>query len=64
MSSMSIKPDDARDVREVAVLPDWCNVYSGLSDEEIERLDAATKQRLDLSRGSGEQNLAHGVSRG
>lgn len=33
-----------------ATLPDWCNVYAGLSDEEIDRLDKATQQRLDLTR--------------
>jgi hypothetical protein len=31
-------------------LPDWCDVYAGLSDEAIDRLDGATKQRLDLTR--------------
>jgi hypothetical protein len=31
-------------------LPDWCNVYEGLSDEEIERIDRATSRRLDLTR--------------
>jgi len=33
-----------------AKLPDWCNVYEGLSDEEIDELDAALQQRLDLTR--------------
>jgi hypothetical protein len=31
-------------------LPEWFNVYEGLSDEEIDRLDAAIQQRLDLTR--------------
>jgi hypothetical protein len=31
-------------------LPEWYNVYEGLSDEEIDRLDAAIQQRLDLTR--------------
>ena len=31
-------------------LPEWCNVYAGLSDEEIDRLDQATQRRLDLTR--------------
>ncbi len=33
-----------------AGLPDWFNIYEGLSDEEIDRLDAAIQQRLDLTR--------------
>lgn len=33
-------------------LPEWCNVYAGLSDEEIDRLDQATRRRLDLTRTS------------
>jgi hypothetical protein len=31
-------------------LPNWFNIYEGLNDEEIDRLDAATQQRLDLTR--------------
>jgi hypothetical protein len=30
-------------------LPDWCNVYEGLSDEEIDQLEQGF-QRLDLTR--------------
>ncbi len=33
-----------------AKLPDWCSVYEGLSDDEIDRLDGAIQQRLDLTR--------------
>ena len=32
-----------------AKLPDWCNVYEGLSDEEIDRLEQGF-QRFDLTR--------------
>ncbi len=31
-------------------LPEWCDVYDGLSDEEIERLERAISRRLDLTR--------------
>jgi hypothetical protein len=31
-------------------LPDWCNVYEGLSDNEIAALEQAISQRLDLTR--------------
>lgn len=33
-------------------LPDWCNVYEGLSDEEIADLQRIILQRADLSRPS------------
>ena len=33
-----------------AELPEWCDVYAGLSEEEVDLLDQATKRRLDLSR--------------
>ena len=36
-----------------AKLPDWCNIYEGLNDEEIDRLDAAIQRRLDLTRNDG-----------
>jgi hypothetical protein len=29
-------------------LPEWCDVYAGLSDEEIEALDRAISRRLNL----------------
>lgn len=30
--------------------PPWGNIYDGLSDEEIDRLDTAIRQRANLSR--------------
>ena len=30
-------------------LPDWCNVYEGLSDERIAGLERAISRRLDLT---------------
>jgi len=35
---------------DVPALPDWCNVYEGLSDEEIADLERIILQRADLSR--------------
>jgi hypothetical protein len=35
------------------LLPEWCQVYAGLTDEEINELDQATKRRLDLGRTGG-----------
>lgn len=31
-------------------LPEWCNVYAGLSDGEIATLEQAISRRLDLTR--------------
>ena len=31
-------------------LPDWCNVYEGVSDEQIADLERAISRRLDLTR--------------
>jgi hypothetical protein len=33
-------------------LPEWCNVYEGLSDEEITDLEQTILRRADLSRPS------------
>jgi hypothetical protein len=34
------------------VLPEWCNVYAGLSDEEIQDLEKTILTRADLTRSS------------
>jgi tRNA(fMet)-specific endonuclease VapC len=31
-------------------LPEWCNVFAGLSDEELAEVDAVIRQRADLTR--------------
>jgi hypothetical protein len=31
-------------------LPEWCDLYAGLSEAEIDDLDAAIRQRANLSR--------------
>jgi hypothetical protein len=31
-------------------VPAWWNIYEGLSDDEIERLDKAVRQRANLTR--------------
>ncbi len=33
-------------------LPDWCDVYAGLSDDEIDDLEKTILRRADLSRPS------------
>lgn len=55
-----VNPQVQRDVSESAprdgngqaVLPEWCNVYAGLSDEEIADLEKIILTRADLSRHS------------
>jgi hypothetical protein len=31
-------------------LPDWCNVYEGMNDEQVATLEQAIARRLDLKR--------------
>jgi hypothetical protein len=45
---VSAVPDGHRD--RDAMLPDWCNVYAGLSDEEIAELEKTILARADLTR--------------
>ncbi|HEV3005362.1 MAG TPA: hypothetical protein VGX78_12930 [Pirellulales bacterium] len=33
-----------------ADVPNWWRIYEGLSDEEVEKLDQAIRQRADLTR--------------
>jgi hypothetical protein len=34
----------------MAQLPEWCNLYAGLNDEEVNALERAISVRLDLTR--------------
>ncbi len=34
-------------------LPDWCNVYAGLSDEQVAEVEQTALQRADLTRTTG-----------
>jgi hypothetical protein len=43
------KPDACGDENAMAV-PEWWNIYEGLSDDEIDRLDQAIRQRAKLTR--------------
>lgn len=31
-------------------LPDWCDVYKGLSEQELAEVDEAVRRRADLTR--------------
>ncbi|MBS0203170.1 MAG: hypothetical protein JSS49_09750 [Planctomycetes bacterium] len=43
---------DSPKVNGTAALPGWCNVYEGLSDDEIATMEQTILQRADLSRPS------------
>ena len=36
-----------------ALLPNWCNVYDGLTDQEIAGVEEIIRQRSDMTRPSG-----------
>ena len=40
----------SQDSRPAQTLEDWAHVYDGLSDEEIETIDAIAKTRANLTR--------------
>jgi hypothetical protein len=52
LDSQDVEPNRGRviDEESAPALPDWCDVYEGLTDEEIEDLEQAILQRADLSR--------------
>jgi hypothetical protein len=35
---------------DAGAVPEWWNIYEGLSDQEIDRLDQAIRQRANLTR--------------
>jgi hypothetical protein len=43
-------PGNAQSNPMAGDVPDWWKIYDGLSEEEIERLDQAIRQRADLTR--------------
>jgi hypothetical protein len=42
----------AADGQESDDLPEWCNVYEGLTDQQIANVDAAVRERANLTRPS------------
>ena len=44
--SNDVPPDNETDSQ----VPEWWNIYEGLSDAEIDRLDQAIRQRANLTR--------------
>ena len=50
--NMDVPPQLSDDTPVNVTLPDWCNVYEGLSDEEVSALEEVVLTRADLSRNS------------
>jgi hypothetical protein len=48
--AIPVKAED--EATQPTVLPDWCNVYKGLSETEIDEIEKIALQRADLSRDS------------
>lgn len=46
-------PDEAKG----SEVPNWWKIYEGLSDEEVDKLDAAIRERATLTRFSSEADL-------
>ena len=44
--------DEVTDAMPSPRLPQWCNVFAGLSDEEVADVDAVIRERADLTRPS------------
>jgi hypothetical protein len=47
-----LPPAESEIAAESDQLPEWCNVYEGLTDEQIDDLDTAIRERADLTRPS------------
>lgn len=48
--SLGTRENDAESATKPDELPDWCNVYAGLSDEQVAALEQAISRRLELQR--------------
>ena len=49
---MTLSIPERQPPASAATLPDWCNVYQGLTDEEIAGVERVALQRADLTRSS------------
>jgi hypothetical protein len=51
--NLDLTPPDASAGTASEHVPEWWNVYAGLSDGDVDRLDEAIRPRANLSRVSG-----------
>jgi hypothetical protein len=42
---------------QIDQLPEWCNVYAGLSDDQIANLERAILRRMELTRSDNVQSI-------
>jgi hypothetical protein len=52
LGGAAAQPPEARDTPDSDELPDWCNVYEGLTAEQVADLESVILERADLSRRS------------
>jgi hypothetical protein len=52
LSQQQSNPDQRGESPAVPALPDWCNVYDGLSEQEIAEIEKIALTRANLSRPS------------
>ena len=51
ISSLDMQPEKQRaEQSAVNGLPEWCNVYAGLTDDQVSDIERAAMQRADLTR--------------
>ena len=48
--NLDVVPEESGSGADQEQLPEWCNVYAGLTDEEIAKLEHCISRRLDLTR--------------
>ena len=52
VSNESMETEPAQEHMPAAPLPEWCNVFAGLTDEQVAEVEDVVLQRSDLSRAS------------
>lgn len=48
-----LAPPDESPLPAAGAVPAWWNIYEGLSDEQVDHLDQAVRQRANLTRSLG-----------
>lgn len=48
--TVNVPPNGAKDDAAAGNLPEWCNVYEGLSDEQVSEVESVALQRANLTR--------------
>lgn len=48
--NMEVQPAKSNGTQPPGMLPEWCSVYEGLSDQQVAELEEVVLTRADLSR--------------